>query len=56
MPWYQEAMKDAASGDTPRGAASKHRSVDIRMGEPVRGKPLTPLSESIGQEESDPVN
>jgi len=32
MPRRQEAKKDAASGETPRGAASERRSVDIRMG------------------------
>jgi len=56
MPRYQEAKKDAASGETPRGAASKHRSVDIRMGEPNRGEPLLSLPEYIGQEKSDPGN
>ncbi len=56
MPWYQEAKKDAASGETPRGAASEHRSVDIRMGEPSRGEPLLSLPEYIGQEKPDPAN
>ena len=56
MPRYQEAKKDAASGETPRGAASKHRSVDIRMGEPNRGEPLLSLPEYIGQEKRNPVN
>jgi len=48
MPRRQEAKKDAASGETPRGAASEHRSVDIRMGKPGRGEPLSPLPEHIG--------
>jgi len=56
MPRRQEAKKDAVSGETPRGAASEHRSVDIRMGKPGRGEPLSPLPEYIGQEERDPVN
>ena len=29
------AMKDVASCDKPRGAASKHRSGDVRMGKPA---------------------
>ena len=56
MPWRQEAKKDAASSEMLRGVASKHRSVDIRMGKPGSGKPLSPLPEYIGQEERDPVN
>ena len=56
MPRCQEAKKGAASGETPRGAASEHGSVDIRMGEPSRGEPLLPLPEYIGQEEPDPGN
>ena len=48
MPWYQEAKKDAASGEMPRGVASELRSVDIRMGKPIRGKPLISLPEYIG--------
>ena len=45
MPWRQEAKKDAVSGETPRGAASEHRSVGIRMGKPDRGEPLSSLPE-----------
>ncbi len=56
MPWCQEAKKDVASCDKLRGAASEHRSVDIRMGEPSRGEPLLPTPESIGCEGPDPVN
>jgi hypothetical protein len=56
MPRYQEAKKDAANGETPRGAVSKPRSVDIRMGKPGTGKPVSPLPEYIGQEERDPAN
>jgi hypothetical protein len=48
MPWYQEATKDAVNGETPRGVVSKPRSVDIRMGKPIRGKPLISLPEYIG--------
>jgi hypothetical protein len=56
MPGRQEAKKDAASGETPRGAASEHGSVDIRMGKPGSGEPLSSLPEHIGQEKPDPVN
>jgi len=48
MPWYQEAKKDVASDEMPRGAASEHRSVDVLMGEPSRGKPLLASPEYIG--------
>ena len=34
MPWHQEPTKDAAICEKPRGAESRHRSVDIRMGKP----------------------
>jgi hypothetical protein len=34
MPWGQMPMKDAASGETPGGAASTQRSQDFRMGKP----------------------
>src|SRR5438876_9588001 len=37
MPWRREAMKDVASCGKPRGAASRHRSGDVRMGEPGWG-------------------
>jgi len=48
MTRYQEAKKDAASGEMPRGVASEPRSVDIRMGKPNRGEPLLSLPEYIG--------
>ena len=56
MPRYQEAKKDAVNGETPRGAVSKHRSEDIRMGKPDTGEPVSPSSEKIGREEPDPAN
>ena len=38
MPRHREAKKDAANGETQRGAVSKQRAADIRMGEPaIRG-------------------
>jgi len=49
MPWRREAMKDVASCDKPRGAASRLRSGDVRMGKPVQGHTWSPLPESIGE-------
>ena len=37
MSWHAEEKKDAAYGETPRGAASAQRSVGIRMGKPGAG-------------------
>ena len=34
MPWRWEPKKDVAIYDKPRGAESRHRSVDFRMGKP----------------------
>jgi hypothetical protein len=34
MPWHQEAKKGVVSCDKLRGAASKRRSEDTRMGQP----------------------
>ena len=34
MPWHYLAKKDATTCEKLRGAGCKHRSVDIRMGEP----------------------
>ncbi len=34
MPRYGKAMKDVASCEKPRGAASERRSGDVRMGKP----------------------
>src|SRR5438034_1861863 len=48
MPWRREAMKDVASCDKPRGAASRHRSEDVRMGEPGWGNAHSSVAESIG--------
>ena len=44
MPWHQEAMKDVVSCDKPRGAASKRRSEDFRMGQPNQGHAWLSLS------------
>jgi len=49
MPWRREATKDVASCDKPRGAASRHRSEDVRMGEPGWGNAHSSATESIGR-------
>ena len=43
MPRHEPAMKDVASCDKPRGAASERRSGDFRMGKPTGGH--TPVPE-----------
>src|SRR3989442_14621592 len=48
MPWRREATKDVASCDKPRGAASRHRSGDVRMGEPGWGNAQSSVTEFIG--------
>src|SRR5438094_8161521 len=48
MPWRWEAMKGVASCDKPRGAASRHRSGDARMGEPGWGNAHSSGPEYIG--------
>ncbi|KXG73600.1 hypothetical protein AN618_24870 [Fervidicola ferrireducens] len=48
MPRRKGAMKGAASGETPRGAASKRRSGGARMGEPTVGEPTVSHAEHIG--------
>ncbi len=50
MPWRQEAKKDVVSCDKPRGAASRRRSVDVRMGKPPSGHAEGATAESIGGE------
>ena len=35
MPWHVQAMKDVARCDKRRGAVSKLRSDDFRMGKPT---------------------
>ena len=49
MPRRREAKKDVASCEKPRGAASRPRAADIRMGEPGRGHARSWLTECIGQ-------
>ena len=51
MPRHQEPKKDVASCEKPRGAASRLRSVDVRMGKPTASNSAVPLDEYIVQEE-----
>src|SRR3989441_8592797 len=48
MPWRREGTKDVASGDKRGGAASRHRSEDVRMGEPGWGNAPSSVAEAIG--------
>lgn len=50
MPWHIEAMKDATTGDTPRGGGNNLISADFRMGQPGRGNALSSITEYIGYE------
>ena len=52
MPRHIEQKKDAAIGETPRGAESAQRSGDIRMGEPSASNVALPMSEYIAHEEA----
>ena len=45
MPRHKSAMKDVASCEKPRGAASERRSGGIRMGQPGGGHTLSPSSD-----------
>ena len=45
MPRHRPAKKDVASCEKPRGAASKLRSGDVRLGKPGRGHALSPERE-----------
>ena len=45
MPRHEPAMKDVASCDKPRGAASELRSGDVRMGKPGGGYTPSPERE-----------
>ena len=49
MPRRQESKKDVASYEKPRGAASKRRAVDIRMGKPTERKSQYRLLNKIGR-------
>ena len=45
MPGHEPAMKDVASCEKPRGAASKRRSGGVRMGKPGGSCVPSPLGE-----------
>ncbi len=48
MPWCHEAMKVVASCDKPRGAASRLRTGDDRMGKPILSYIRISSAEYIG--------
>jgi hypothetical protein len=50
MPRHRPAMKDVASCEKPRGAASEHRSGGIRMGQPGGGHTLSLREQSEPRE------
>ena len=56
MPRRQEPKKDVANDDTPRGAVSRLRSGDFRMGEPTWCYSHVPYSEYIAVAEAYPGN
>ena len=47
MPWHWEPKKDVVSCEKLRGAANKHRSVDVRMRKLTYGKPYVTYDEYI---------
>ncbi len=52
MPRHQEPTKDVANDEMPRGAVSKLRSGDVRMGKPGCRNRQSLTSEYIGCEEA----
>ena len=54
MPWHQLPMKDAAICEKPRGAESRQRAADIRMGEPGVGRPRHRIMKQIVIQEGTP--
>ncbi len=48
MPRCFRPMKDGASAETLRGAASRQRSEDVRMGQPTMGNAMVSAAEHIG--------
>jgi hypothetical protein len=52
MPWHQEPKKDVASCEKPRVVASRHRTGDLRMGQPVRAESGHSLPKFIKQREA----
>ena len=51
MPRHQEPKKDVASCEKPWGAASRLRSMDVRMGKPTVSNFTVPWDEYIVPEE-----
>ena len=47
MPRHYMAMKDVTTCEKLRGAGSKHRSVDIRMGEPGTSNVVSSIRKNI---------
>src|SRR5438128_9392912 len=56
MPWRQEAMKDVVSCDKLRGAASRRRSGDSRVGQPGQGYTWSSASRIHRLAEANPGN
>ena len=52
MPRRQEPKKDVANNDMPRGAVSRPRSGDFRMGKPTHRNGCVPYPEHIGVTEA----
>ena len=50
MPRHWKLKKDAAIGETRRGAERAQRSVDLRMGQPGTGNAVSPMDEYIVHE------
>ena len=44
MPWHQEPKKDVVSCDKPWGAASRHRTMDFRMGKSGQSNVWSPVT------------
>ncbi len=47
MSWHIEQKKDAANGETPRGAVNRQRTGGIRMGKPATGNAVASAAEHI---------
>ncbi len=54
MPSHIQLKKDAANGETRRGAVRTQRSVGIRMEKSDNGNALSSMSKSIAHEERNP--
>ena len=52
MPRRQEPKKDGANTEMPRGAVSRRRSGDIRMGKPAYRDGYVSMTEYIGHEKA----